>query len=46
MKNTSHKFGWENIEVLWELMVNENEINNKKFIMEVALKTAEVLRVQ
>jgi Fungal protein kinase len=46
VSSRKHECGWENVEVLWELKVNEKEFNNRKFIENVVLKSAEVLRVQ
>jgi len=43
VSSRKHECGWENVEVLWELKVNKN---NRKFIKDVVLKSAEVLRVQ
>src|SRR4051794_34869878 len=44
--NDGDKYGWRDVEVLWELKKNKMEINSKKHISAVALKAAEIMRVQ
>ena len=39
-------FSWKDVEVIWELKSNKNEINNKLIIFQTAIKATEALRVQ
>ena len=44
--DVDNRHGWRDVEVLWELKKNKKEITSREHISALALKAAEIMRVQ
>jgi Fungal protein kinase len=44
--DVDNRRGWRDVEILWELKKNNKEINSREHIGALALKAAEIMRVQ